>query len=98
MNRAIEYARLGFETVQRTQEDWEESVPTSIPNLPNCKTDRLASELCAIYYIITYTILAGPIGSLIMPAAQIAVDLFIIFEFVRGVMAIIKRLDDILEV
>jgi hypothetical protein len=76
---------------------YQAAPPTAIPGLPHCATDRFGSELCAIYYILTYTLLSGPIGSLIIPVAVIDVDIFIVFTFIKLARAILASLGVILQ-
>jgi hypothetical protein len=77
---------------------WNEALPANIPGLPNCRTNRLASELCAIYYILTYTVLSGTIGQLIIPAALVVVDLFVVLQFILIGRAILETLGSILRI
>lgn len=76
---------------------YQNATPTAIPGLPHCATDRFGSELCAIYYILTYTVLSGPIGSLIVPVAVIDIDILILFTFVKLVRALLVRLAGVLQ-
>lgn len=71
---------------------WNNAVPTELPGLPKCSTQRFASELCAIYYILTFTVFAGPIGSLIIPIATFAVFFWIFLAFVKLVVNILETL------
>lgn len=78
--------------------DWKNAPVRAIPGLPNCTTNPLSSELCAIYYILKNTLFVGLIGSLIMPAATIIVDLVVVFTFLKRVRAIVARLAEVLKV
>ena len=68
------------------------------PGVPLCASQPRSSEFCAILYIIRYTILSGPVGSLIMPLATIVFDLFIVFLFIRMARAILARLSKVTDV
>lgn len=78
--------------VTRVGTGWANAVPTAPPMMPRCASDPLANELCAIWYILRFTVLAGTLGSLIIPTATIALDLFTLFFFIRLARAIIARL------
>lgn len=78
--------------VTRIGTGWANAVPTAPPMMPRCASDPLANELCAIWYILRFTVLAGTLGSLIIPTATIALDLFTLFFFIRLARAIIARL------
>lgn len=71
---------------------WSNSPAIAIPGTPRCASDRFASELCAIWYILTWTVLIGPVGSLIIPMAVITMDTVILFSFIKFVRGIIERL------
>jgi hypothetical protein len=71
---------------------WRVAATRAIPGMPQCASNRLASELCAIYYILTYTLFSGTLGSLILPAALLVIDLRIVLKFVMLVRAILTRL------
>ncbi len=74
---------------------WNSTAATPLPGLPQCKVAPLSSELCAIYYFLTYTLLSGAVGSLLIPMAVIVVDVWCILSFVRLVRAILARLGKI---
>lgn len=82
-------------TIGSISEAWSTSVPTPLPLLPQCKTDPLANELCAIWYILSFTVLTGTVGGLIIPFAVIVVDLFYLFWFVRLARAILSQAKEI---
>lgn len=63
-----------------------------IPGMPLCATDPIGSDVCAIYYILDYTLLAqGTPGQYIIPLVTIVINLFIILFFVRFVLRLIRR-------
>jgi len=57
--------------------------PIAPPGLPDCVATPLDSNVCAVYYIAENTLLAGTIGSLLIPTVIISVDIFILFYFVN---------------
>jgi hypothetical protein len=71
---------------------WYAAPPQAPPGVPLCSTQPRSNQFCAILYIIRYTLLSGPVGSLIMPLATVVFDLFIVFMFIRFVRAILARL------
>lgn len=77
---------------------WRTAPVTAPPGVPLCATQPTQNEFCAILYIIRYTILSGPVGSLIMPLATIVFDLFIVFLFIRMARAILARLSKVTDV
>lgn len=84
-------------TISGIYTSWDTAVPIALPAMPQCATDRLASELCAIYYGLEWTILSGPIGSLIMPFATLAMFLAIVFAAIKQFRAILERLAKVTE-
>lgn len=77
---------------------WQTAPVFPIEGLPQCATNRLASELCAIYYILTYTVLSGALGSVIMPAALVVLDMALLFSFLKLARAILARFAEITKV
>jgi hypothetical protein len=71
---------------------WAYAIPTAPPSMPQCRAIPSSSDVCAIYYILTFTLFAGPLGSLIMPLAALVVDVFTLTSFIRLVRAILVRL------
>lgn len=76
---------------------WNTAPATAPPGVPLCQTNPTHNELCAIFYIIRYTILSGPAGGIIMPLATVVLDLFIVFMFIRMLRAILSRIARIVE-
>lgn len=97
MNQAFRWIETTTERAGAIVAAYQEAEPEPIPGLPHCGTDRFASELCAIYYILTWTIFSGPIGQLIIPMAVIDVDLLILFTFIQLARAILARLAGMLK-
>lgn len=92
-------AWLGNITVPlgRIVDAWFNTAPAPPPALPRCHTDPLESDLCAIWYIMEFTIFSGPVGSLLVPIGTAVVDLVVIFTFMKQARAIIARLMEIVK-
>src|SRR5690606_16795086 len=88
-------AQVGSQAT-RVLSGWGNATPTAPPSMPQCRSNPLANELCAIWYILQYTVLSGPVGSLIIPVATIVVDLFALFLFIRLGRAVVARLGEVL--
>lgn len=70
---------------------FSQTAPSPLPGLPQCVTNPLASELCALYYMSDWTIFApNTPGALIPGLLTIVIDSLIIFFFIRKVMSIIN--------
>jgi hypothetical protein len=70
--------------------------PTGIPGLPMCITNPMAHDICAIYYILDFTIFAeGTPGALIIPFLLVVMNFYIVIRFVRWGMRIVKRSEGI---
>jgi hypothetical protein len=77
---------------------WNTAPVTAPPGVPLCATNPTQNEVCAIFYIIRYTVLSGPAGTIIMPLATVIVDLAIVFLFIRLLRAVLARLSKVTEV
>jgi len=71
---------------------WNNAIPTAIPGAPRCASDQFSSALCAIWYILDYTVLDGTIGQLLIPLSLIVIDIAILFQFIKLGRAILSRL------
>lgn len=69
---------------------WSLAQPRPIPALPQCITNPLQYSPCAFYYVLRYTVFAGTLGELIIPAITAIVDIAIILYFIRTVRNIIR--------
>lgn len=78
-------------TLGRFTSAWNSAAPTALPGMPMCKSDPLANELCAIWFILTFTVFSGTLGSLIVPTGISIVDIFFLFLFIRMVRAILHQ-------
>lgn len=76
---------------------WNTATPTPISGLPHCATDRFASEVCAIYYMLTYTVFApGTLGALILPIATAAVYGAVVFTIIKRGLELLATVRGIL--
>ena len=77
---------------------WNNATITPIPgtSLPHCATDPLANQVCAIYWLLTYTLFSGQIGVLLIPAGQAAVWLVTIFTIIKQARNILDKLKEII--
>lgn len=70
---------------------WFLSPPTPIPNLPLCVSNPTSYAICAVYYVLQNTILAGGVGGLFVPVLVIIFDLVMVLYFVRTVRNLIRK-------
>jgi hypothetical protein len=71
------------------------AAPTAIPYLPSCATNPLASDVCAVWWFLENTFLAGPVGRLLVPLLVIMLDLAIVFYFVRQVRNWLRKAEGV---
>lgn len=69
--------------------------PEPIPFLPQCATAPGDSSVCAVYYMLQYTVLGGTVGQLIIPLIAILIDLNTIFYFIIAVRNLLKYIEGI---
>jgi hypothetical protein len=68
------------------------ATPTPIPGLPQCLTAPMESDLCAVYFIMDWTVFAPSTpGAIIIPLIMTIVNVYIIVQFVRFVLRILRR-------
>ncbi|MDX2137940.1 MAG: hypothetical protein SF123_07570 [Chloroflexota bacterium] len=66
--------------------------PIPIPGLPTCASNPTAHDLCAVYYILDYTMLAkGTPGEYVVPLFFITMNLATILLFIKYVLKFIRR-------
>jgi len=71
--------------------DFLDAPPVAIPGLPRCMTAPLEHDICAIYYILDWTLLAPDTpGALIVPLLQLLLAFYSFLYFVRWVFRIIR--------
>lgn len=71
---------------------WTNTRAVAPPGMPHCSTAPMNSEVCAIWHILSNTVLSGTLGSLIIPLSLAILDLRIVFEGVRLVRAMLNRI------
>lgn len=70
--------------------------PSPIPGLPQCMTAPLEHDICAIYYIMDWTIFApNTLGSFIIPLLLAIMNTMVIFKVLRYVLKLINRTEDV---
>lgn len=75
------------------------ATPQAIPGLPLCITNPMAHDLCAIWYIMDNTIFAPSTpGQYIVPLMQIIFNVVIAIFFVRFVLRLIRRGEEVTHV
>jgi hypothetical protein len=66
--------------------------PEAIPGLPLCMTAPMEHDICAIYYIMDWTLFApNTPGQFIIPVVLLIMNLFIFMKFVSWVLRLIRR-------
>lgn len=64
---------------------------TPIPGMPLCISAPTQHDLCAIWYIIDWTLIApGTPGAFIVPLIVLIIDVMILFYIVRNVMRLLR--------
>lgn len=70
--------------------------PTPIPGLPQCMSAPLEHDICAIYYILDWTLFApNTLGQFIVPLIWAIMNVIIIFRVLGYVLKLIKRTEDV---
>lgn len=70
--------------------------PTPIDGLPLCITAPMSHDLCAIYYIMDWTLFApNTSGQFIIPLVLAVMNVLIIFRAVRVILKFIRRGEDV---
>lgn len=77
---------------------WSNATPQEIPGLPDCVNEPAISQVCAIFYMLQYTVFSGTIGGVLIPAATIVMNLWTILNFLALGRAILERLRKITSV
>ena len=70
--------------------------PQAIPGLPLCMTAPLEHDICAIYYVMDWTLFApNTLGSFIVPLLLAIMNVLVIFRVLRYVLTLINRTEDV---
>ena len=73
------------------------SKPTAIPGLPLCVTSPLSYDICSVYYIFDYTLLASNTpGENIMKLIFINMDVWVVLYFVRWILRLVNEWKNLL--
>lgn len=68
------------------------AAPQPIPGMPLCYTSPTTYDVCAIYYVLDYTLLAsGTPGQFIIPLLTVIMNVFIVMWFVRFALKILRK-------
>lgn len=86
-----------FSMIRTILNTWYLAPPQAIPFLPQCQTNPMSSDICAVYYIVRYTVLGGTLGGLIIPIALVVVDFGIVLSFILTVRNLIKNIRGVAE-
>ncbi len=81
--------------IQGVINSWQTASPTPIPSLPNCITEPALSDICAVYYLVQYTILGGALGQLMILMLKIIIGLNTLFYFIITFNNIMDVIQDI---
>jgi hypothetical protein len=84
-------------SLQTILNTWYLAPPQPVPFLPQCATNPISSQVCAFYYLIKNTILAGTVGSLLIPVGLIVIDISIVFQFILKFRDLIKQVKEVAE-
>lgn len=75
---------------------WGTTPAVMPPGLPQCVTDPLISQLCAIWWILENTLFSGTLGGIIIdPIAVSIVYMLAVFQFIKLVRGILYRVGEI---
>lgn len=89
----------GVGTISRLFTAFYAAPPSPITGLPQCMSAPLDHDICAIYYILDWTLFApNTPGQYIIPLLQSIIRIFIIFRAIRILLKIIKRGEDVTRV
>jgi len=70
--------------------------PIPIPGLPLCMTAPLEHDICAIYYILDWTLFAPETyGAFIVPLILAIINVIVIFKVLGYVLKLVKRTEDV---
>jgi hypothetical protein len=70
--------------------------PTPIEAMPLCVTDPMSYDICAIYYIMDWTLFAPETpGTFIVPLLLAVMNVIIIMRFAKYVLRIVRRGEDV---
>lgn len=72
------------------------ATPISISGLPQCMTNPMAHDICAIYYILDFTLFSpNTPGALIIPLVMVLMNFVIVIRFIRWGWKIVRRGEEV---
>lgn len=72
---------------------------TAVPGLPRCISAPMESQICALWYMVDWTIIAdGTPGAYLIPLIVLMIDLLIIVYVVQSIFRLVKWFQSIFEV
>lgn len=71
------------------------AAPTPIPGMPLCSSAPMSGDICAIYYILEYTVLSGGLGRLLLPILIIVMNLVVVLLFLKFIKSAAHKLQEI---
>lgn len=74
---------------------WYLAPAQAIPFLPQCSTNPMANDVCAVYYVLNHTFFSGSIGMLLIPMLMLLMNLAMIIYFARNVKTILEKVGSI---
>ncbi len=74
---------------------WYLAPAQAIPFLPQCSTNPMANDVCAVYYVLNHTFFSGSIGMLLIPMLMLLMNLAMIIYFARNVKTILSKVGSI---
>lgn len=66
----------------------------AIPGMPQCFSNPTAYDICAVYYVLQYTILGGLLGALIIIVIRVLLALAMIVYFIKTVRNWVLKLQE----
>ncbi len=86
------YVQQATDMVGTLLSSFANATPVPIPGLPLCMSNPQAHDICAIYYIMDWTLFApGTPGALIIPLILIIMNVSMAIRFIRWVLKIVRR-------
>lgn len=73
--------------------------PTPLPGMPQCVSAPLDHQICALWYMIDWTIIAdGTPGARLVPIVILMIDLVIVVYVIRSMLDIVKSFETFFQV
>lgn len=92
----IDFIRTAFNLATTFFNLWGDTEAQAPPGVWDCKNDPLGHDICASFYIMEFTVLAGPVGSLIVPSMTLLILMGISFFFLETVVERMQKLWEIM--